>query len=157
MWCGESGTENTETYPVKGVVKLNDAPVAGATGTLLPQSVSGGHPEAGSEAATGKTDDSGRYQLATFVSNDGTLRGKCQVMIAKYEQQGAQGAAGAGGGSEVAIPEDAGYAPPGDVDAVAPPPKNLLPEKYADYTRSGLTAEVVAGENTPKDFKLTEG
>jgi hypothetical protein len=149
--CGGSGTENPATYPVSGTVTLDGKAVAGATVTFVPEGGSGGHP------AGGTTDQSGQYTLTTFAGGDGAVPGKYQVKIVKFESAAPAGASGAGSGSGSAIPEDANYAPPGDADAAPVADKNVLPEKYADPTRSGFTVEVTDGENTGKDFKLVSG
>ena len=136
----QDGTDRPTMYPVTGTVTQAGTPVAGA---LVSFSAGGG-----GQAATGRTDDSGKYALSTFGGDDGALAGQYGVKISKVEgQEEAQGpdegmdsaayeAAQAGGGEE------------------AEAPKNLLPEKYSKTETSGFSATVTEdGENT-FDFDL---
>jgi hypothetical protein len=63
--------------PVEGVVRLNGAPVAGATVSFLP--------EGGGRPAVGATNRDGRFRLTTFESGDGALPGRYRVVVTKVE------------------------------------------------------------------------
>jgi hypothetical protein len=95
---------------------------------------------------------SGLYTLTTFSAGYGAVAGKYNVKISKMAQPEAAAPAAAPPSSP-GVEVEAGYEP-GAEEAVAAPPSNLLPAKYADPNTSGLTVEVVEGENPPQDFKL---
>lgn len=125
--CGGADADRPPTYPVSGVISHGGQPVAGATLTFLPG-------DGFQHAATGMTDDAGRYTLTTFEAGDGATAGGYQVTVVKYEM------------------------PPLATDMVEeedePPNVNLLPDQYADGKTSGLTATITeAGPNT-FDFEL---
>ena len=137
LGCSQPGPDRPATYPVTGTVTYNGQPVDGATVAF--QSVEGSH------GSTGVTDTGGKYTLTTFKSGDGALPGEYSVKVFKHKLE--SGGAVAGG--------DDG--PPGVFDAGQPvsEPQNLLPAKYADATKSGLTATV--GESGNKfDFSLED-
>ena len=69
--CG-SGRYEFETVPVEGVVTLNGEPLPDALVTFLPEN---GRP------ASGRTDDSGRYELVYLEGKPGALPGKHKVSI----------------------------------------------------------------------------
>jgi hypothetical protein len=133
------------THSVSGTVTLNGAPTEGITVSFVP--------DGSGQNAVGTTDASGNYKLTTRKKDDGAVAGRYKVTFAKYE----------GGPSEVAAAGEVhadyditneypeGY----DESAAAEiePSKNLLPDKYAEPSTSGLTAEVVEGENK-HDFNL---
>lgn len=88
-------------------------------------------------SATAKSGSDGRFQLTTLVSHDGAAVGSHKVAIRKVEV--------------------IDKTPPGlDVTAGqhAPPPeiKWLIPEKYSDFAKSDLKAEVNSAG--PNDFKF---
>lgn len=124
--CGaaeDQWTANRKTtYPVQGVVMQEGVPVGGATVMF--------RSEEEQVAASGVTDDEGRFQLTTYDSNDGAVAGTHAVIVQKYDPK--------------TMPENVDF---DEVD-VAPEPEMLTPKKYADFTTSDLTAEVTAdGEN----------
>lgn len=121
-----------------GTVTFNGAAVEGATVSYVPEEETTG------KGASGVTDAAGKYTLSTFANGDGAVPGRYQVTVVKVEQS----TAAAPQGAVVKGEYDADYVPP-DIDAPPPaPPKKLLPEKYGDYTRSGISQEVVEGENS---------
>ena len=107
------------TVPVKGVVTLGGAPVAGATVTFL----------AGKDgrSASAITDAQGLYELTTFRRGDGALPGDYNVIVMKFEVV-------TGGQTEK------NYVP----DERTPEPKNQLPARYTQPGTSGLKATVTA-------------
>ena len=74
--------------------------------------------------ATGRIGPDGQYRLSTYGSDDGAVLGEHSVMIAALE--------------------DLGDKPPDAMNL----PKSLVPEKYGDYRKSGLSAEVKPDDNT---------
>lgn len=120
------------THPVSGRITWKGEPLVGATVAFLP--------EAGTHGAFGRTDSSGGYTLTTFVGDDGAVAGDYLVTVIKMEEV-------AGGAASSA----ADYVPP---DAVLPPPKNVLPQRYASVGSSGLKATVAAGAENRFDFAL---
>ncbi|MBI3468548.1 MAG: carboxypeptidase regulatory-like domain-containing protein [Planctomycetes bacterium] len=125
--CGDKAS-SSGTIPVTGLVTYQGKPVAEAN--VVFQS-----PERGSFAMT---DAEGCFELQTFETGDGALPGEYKVMISKLH---------------IVAPEfdmgDPRYVPP-------PPPKHLIPAKYADANSSGLTAKVEAGKANEFTFELTD-
>lgn len=121
-----SGGSRPATAPVSGTVTLNGQPLEGATVVFMG--------EGASQAASGKTDASGKYQLTTFEPNDGAVIGNHQVTITKSDASATAGAS--------AENPDAAY------DALmggggAPPPK----PKDSFTAPANLTATVNEGPN----------
>ena len=127
--CEQRPSGRPVTVPVTGVVRCDGEAVAGATVSF--------QAEAGGRSATGISDAEGRYQLSTFSRGDGAVPGSYKVIVLKYATPDASG------GAEK-------YVPP---QGPEPPPKHLLPEKYAAAKTSGLEATVSNGPNTI-DFDL---
>jgi hypothetical protein len=128
--CEQRPAGRPVTVPVNGVVRYDGEVVAGATVSF--------QADAGGRSASGISDALGRYQLSTFSRGDGAVPGSYKVIVLKYapatESSGDPGT----------------YVPP---QGPEPPPKHLLPEKYAAVTTSGLEATVSSGPNTI-DFDL---
>lgn len=83
-------------------------------------------------AARGMTDGDGRFVLGTYGERDGVILGPAAVSISCYER-----------------------ATQADADAGEPPlGKNLLPDKYANTSTSGLRAVIEPGVE-PLDFQLS--
>jgi hypothetical protein len=72
--CGGRGTT-----PVRGLVTLEGAPVAGATVLFMPDGGDGGRP------ASGFTSSDGTFRLMTYRENDGALPGKYRVLVQRTE------------------------------------------------------------------------
>lgn len=141
--CAPSGpTNRPDTVDVTGTVTYNDVPVSGATVTFKPQDPDG-------RGATGRTDDSGVYQMTTFEPNDGVIPGEYNVTVTKTV-----GAETPQGDVEVDLDNtgDDLSEPPPETDG----PQVMLPEKYADASTSGLTATVTADGENKFDFQLTD-
>ena len=71
-----------KTYKVDGVVILDGKPLAGATVAFMPQAQDG-------HLARGLTDQDGKFQLSTFGTNDGAVRGEYKVTVIKEGTSGA--------------------------------------------------------------------
>jgi hypothetical protein len=122
LLAGCEPAANPDMVPVKGTVTYKDKPVAGANVVF----------QSSEQGSFGVTDEQGRFQLQTFAPGDGAPPGEYKVLISKMQ---------------ITVPEfdqgDPQYVPP-------PPPKHLIPAKYADANTSGLRVTLVKGE--PKDI-----
>lgn len=138
LGCGGESSDKfkaarPKTTPVSGKVTLDGAPVEGATVTL--------HPTLGGNSATGMTDSSGQFKLMTFEKDDGAVPAEYKVSIRKLAASAAGPAPG---------PDDPGY----DPNPKEEPPKHLLPEQYADFLKSGLSATISTEPKTDLNFDL---
>jgi len=97
----------------------------------------------GKSAAAGKTDSSGKYELV-----GGAIPGTYKVKVEKFETPSVPA-----GGSQADIAENKSYKPTPE-GAELPPPKNLLPAKYADPNQSGFTATVKESGENRFDFQI---
>lgn len=134
--CGGGGAEpknRPQRTPVSGILTLKGTPVEGATVTL--------HPTQGGTAATGRTDASGKFVLGTFSADDGAVAASYNVSVVKLD---------ATASAPQPAPGEPGYNP--DPKPVAP--KHLLPEKYANFVKSGLKQDVGAEPITNWELKL---
>lgn len=123
---------------VTGVVTMDGKPLEGATinfvGTEGPASVS-------------RSDAEGKFQLR-YKGEALIPAGSYKVGIAKYkEDESKEKEVAEGAGAAAGIPS------PVMIRSDPRPPKNLLPEKYRDPEKSGLTIEVARGM-APVEFKL---
>lgn len=115
------------TVPVRGIVRYDGKPVAGATVIFFP--------ERQSLASTAVTDEDGFFILRTYVPGDGTLIGRHAVVIDKTTEV-------------VHVPANA-------EEVVRPPTiTHHLPEKYRNPERSGFTATVEKGRSNVFEFDL---
>lgn len=135
--CAESKPDRPKTYPVSGTVTYKGEPVAGANLNFRLAD--------GKSFAMARTDASGKYELMTFEAGDGALPGEYKVGITQYETTATTGPG----------MDDAAYGSPEEEAGDAVPPKNLLPQKYANPEASELTASVTEGPNTV-NFELTD-
>ena len=114
--------------PAGGMVEFEGKPVADATVVFVTLSADGKK----EYAALGLTDAAGKFRLKTFRPNDGAIPGKHLVGIEKT--------------ATVITSPARGLAPEDQPKVV----KNVLPEKYRVYSKSGLEAEVT--EKGPNEF-----
>ena len=126
LGCGDSG-KRPPTAKAGGTITVNGQPVEGANVYFSPRS--------GGRAAYGVTDRRGRFQLSTTPTVSGALPGTYGVGIAKQR-------------SEAGAAKDARRA------SIAPKLANELPDRYREPAKSGLTAEVKAGESNDFKFEL---
>lgn len=124
--CG--GGNGLETAPATGQVTLNGQP--------LPYGAVSFRPKAGSPA-TGEIQADGSFTLTTYRNGDGAIVGAHEVLVSATEAH-------------------AGTAKPVDPGMEAPIPKSLIPEKYASFSTSGITAEVKPGEQNHFVIELKE-
>ncbi|MEZ6135783.1 MAG: carboxypeptidase-like regulatory domain-containing protein [Pirellulaceae bacterium] len=147
---GCSSDDTPKRQPVTGTVTQNGNPVAGAIVAFTP--------DAGGLPASGTTDASGVYKLTTKVSGDGAVVGSYKITIAKYDtklpkpEENTE-ATPAADPYDITNEYPTGYDEMEESEIAASIAKNLLPAKYAAAETSGLTANVVEGENT-FDFSL---
>jgi hypothetical protein len=129
--CG-SDVKKIDVQPVEGVVTLRGKPIEGAIVTFAP--------EVGTlRPASGKTDQSGKYQLFTEGRFQGAEEGKYRVSISKVDVIG-----------KVALtPNDPGYGKRPNTKTV-----QVTPARYGDFAKSGLSVVVKSGTNEiPFDLK----
>ena len=143
MGCGSSKVEYpAKVFPVTGQVMWQGKPVAAADVTFF-------NPET-NRSAFGRTDEEGRYQLTTFVANDGAVAGRQIVTVSKIEAVADT--------SPVADVDSADYVPPSIVPpkAVKKPdkPKSLIPEQYGSQTTSPLTVTIEESQKNVADLNL---
>jgi hypothetical protein len=145
---GCSSDDGEPRQPVTGTVTQKGAPVEGAIVAFTPQAE--GMP------ASGTTDASGVYKLTTKVSGDGAVVGKYKITITKYSttlDKPEENANPAADPSDITDEYPTGYDEMEESEVAASISKNLLPAQFALPETSGLTADVIVGENT-FDFSL---
>lgn len=149
---------------VTGVVTYNGAPVSGASVSFSS--------DVAPRNAVGTTDASGKYQLTTYEANDGAILGDYKVTVFKADSTGvpavqmvevggeAGGPSQPSGAGSLKVITTLPAANSGNGPMSRPPPtvvaKSLLPSKYADLGKSGLTAKVVEGKTNQHDFGLSD-
>jgi hypothetical protein len=116
------------TVEVAGTVSLDGNPVEGANVVFTPDAV-GDDSRLASQATT---DHEGRFRLSTNLGNgkmkSGIVAGPYLVAIAKYDSSA--------------------------VKDTFTPPKNVLPQKYANAKTSQFKVEVIAGKVNDFPFDL---
>ncbi|MHB8900411.1 MAG: transthyretin-like family protein [Thermoguttaceae bacterium] len=122
--CTKPGRDLPATVDASGVVTLDGTPVEGASVMFIADS--------GTNHATGTTDDSGRFSLKAFPEKDGAVPGSYKVEVNKTVLSD-QTDAGEGGEATVNI-------------------QFGLPQKYATFVTSGLTATIP--EEGTSDLKI---
>lgn len=120
------GKEKPKPYPVSGQVSYRKVPLKEAVVTFHPKP---GQPPGHPISAT--TDAEGKFQLTTTTANDGAPAGEYMVTIVLREKRR-------------------------DGDEEVRNGKNLLPDKYADPEKSGITVVVKPQENVLAPIVLTD-
>jgi hypothetical protein len=126
--CGHKGPPRA---PVTGTIHYQGKPVIGAAVTFVPV-------EARFRIASGVTDEQGNYRLETLGYGEGAILGRHKVCVALRE------------------PEPPRKGPALAPFAPKPIRKPLLPLKYFDPEKSGLTADVGDVPENRFDFDLKE-
>ena len=111
------GSNGPDLVPAGGVVNFNGKPIGKINVMLMPG--------AGGMIAEGTTDASGKFTLQTQEPGDGAMIGNYTVAFNFVPEE---------------VPVMPGFA--GAKKVVSP-----IPEKYADASKSGLTATVVADKS----------
>lgn len=133
--CQGAASDRPTVVPVRGTVTLRGAPVAGAEIKFKPKT--------GLTSAFGATDAAGNYELTTFEGGDGAPPGEYVVTVFKYQAQPQSSAS----------MDSPGYDATGKTAATAPA-KNLLPQRYAEESNSGLMAIVKVDSDNQFNFEL---
>jgi hypothetical protein len=128
--CGGPG--GPELYPVTGTVLYDGQPVEGAVVSF--------RGEQALKLATGTTDSQGRFRLTTSKKGDGAVAGRHHVIVSKFVVEGSADS------GPVSMDQAAENPQP------ARPPRNELPEKYADPARPLL--EFTVSPEGPNDFTI---
>jgi hypothetical protein len=125
----DSSPAGPETVAVTGTVTFRGSPVEGANVIFQPLDESDS-----TLASQAVTDRNGRFELTTHVGagkfKPGIVPGKYAVTITKLDTA--------------------------SISSTAAPPKNMLPQKYANSNTSGLTANVSSAESNGFNFSLSE-
>jgi hypothetical protein len=132
--CGDKG-RLAGLYKCEGSVTYKGEPVVGGVLTFYPD---GGNPEA--RPASANTDAQGRFKVTTLKENDGIFPGNYTVTIEKFEQYGQPRKVKDGEGN---IVEEYNT-------------RNILPVKYADPKKSGLTVTIEKKKNVLPTFELVD-
>lgn len=127
-----TGCGQAPTIPVRGIVKLDNRPLADASVLFIAQDADG-------RDARGSTDADGVFQLSTFQNNDGAMKGKYKVVV--------QPPAETRKGPPAATPLEAQNAAPSPVGPERTPPRFSL----ADQTP--LVQEIPTGKEIVFDLK----
>ena len=152
MGCG--GEDRPPLAKASGIVKLDGAPVEGATVTYLP--VDGGRP------GTGQTDAQGRYTIKTFEDAEGAIVGDHKVAVMKVSGEGADVLDEGGAPSGDVSDEDDGS---DGLSMVMDTEENSngnpqitydVPEMYMDSNNSGLRITVPAEGSETLDLELSK-
>lgn len=134
LGCNNSDGRPNRTQ-VSGTVTFRGQKVAEADIIFSP---------ANGNAAYGKTDESGKYQLSTFGENDGAIPGSYKVMISKKVIT-----------NGMTAEESRNYFAQHGTPPPEPVYEYLVPMKYGDIN-TPLTATVGASESGPIDFNMTD-
>jgi hypothetical protein len=161
LHLGCSGPDRPKMALVTGIVTYKGTPVAGATVSFSAEN--------SPRSAIGVTDEKGLYQLTTFDANDGAVLGDHKVTIFKADpaakgeppkitEVSTEGGTSSAGSIKVTTTLPTPGAGNGPMMPNQKPtgPKSLLPSKYADAIKSGLTAKVVEGKENKFDFPLAD-
>jgi hypothetical protein len=115
--------QRPQVYPATGVVFYENKPVTGAT--VMYESTDGGTKPGGGLVAIGHTNSAGMFRMKTYKEYEGVVAGSHRLSVTKMEYTPA--------------PRPAGVDPNIDIPPIA---TSVLPEKYKDFAKSGLTASV---------------
>jgi hypothetical protein len=149
LGCSKAPT--LPTVPAEGVVKLDGAPLEGATVAFTPTTDSG-------KPANGITDAQGRFQLKTYLGGNfgqanGALPGDYIIMVSKYEAVSGSGPKLDADQQAKALEEAKRTGkPPAELQQNQP--KLLTPAKYSNAKQSDLKATVKSSDNQ-FTFELT--
>ena len=146
LLCGCLGgsSQTLNVVPVSGKVLYNGEPVEGAIVSFMG--------EEAPKSAVGETDAEGVFQLTTFDDNDGAVPGQHTVTITKIQEEGPK-AESQPVSKAAARNLQLGA---GQVARQFAKKKHLLPPKYADSKKSGLTRMVSADSTNDFTFELTD-
>lgn len=163
--AGCSGGSKLKVVPIKGTVKYNGQPLAGASVAFVPTDEKG-------KTAGGMTDTQGQYTVTTMETPskvvDGALPGSYKVMVSKLKKSSDEefrDRVNAMTPEEIQNLSDEDKQKmgrmSGSVDPTQQPQQSgaaesAIPTKYNNADESGLTATVKAGQTEPINFDLTD-
>jgi hypothetical protein len=131
---GSSRSDGPAVYPVSGRVLLNGEPVARATLAFQPLNDDG-------KPGIALTDNGGYFNSQTFEKGDGLIAGRYRVSIRKTFLVDRSGNI-----VELVTDDGGGLAE-----------KNFLPDRYAEFSTSGIEVEVEAKRTNRLDpFELSD-
>lgn len=133
--CGEA-SRFPEGVPVTGTLWCNGEPLEGATVIFSP--VSGGR------SASALTEEGGKFALGTIDASDGATPGQYNVAVIKSEVD-----------DKTVIEDPQQYLE--RTGKLPPSPKNVfvVPRKFANPAKSGISAEVPADGVTDMKIEFT--
>ncbi len=129
--CGGGAIEKLKTVPGKGVVLLDGQPLTKGMVTFSPLEAATGGATTTLRPAQSPIGADGKFDLSTVAPGDGLLPGEYYVGV-------------------VAIEGD-GLIDPSNPDAK---PKSLVPEKYNNPAKGGITVNIPAGGSADLKIEL---
>ncbi|QDU40962.1 hypothetical protein Mal4_53250 [Maioricimonas rarisocia] len=133
--CGGSDADAPDLHPVSGTVTHNGQPLANAQVTMIADN--------GGMVAVGQTDDAGAFTVTT-KGQPGAVAGQHKVTVVAIS------------GGEAVAPEEGSEDYAAMMAGEAPKKESPIPDKYADATKSGLTAQVEAGQENTVTLELAD-
>lgn len=127
------------TVPAKGIVTYRGNPLEKAMVVLQPRDAEG-------VAASALTNSKGEFELQAFPPDAGAVPGSYMVIIVKTDADDPKYKA------KPVDNDDPNYGK----ETNAPVPVSLIPVKYNDPNRSGLTAEISADGQAELKFELKD-
>jgi hypothetical protein len=133
--CGGQEEGRVPVHPAHGRIFYKGKPVAGA---LVVFRKVGSTEKDGAPSPTGRTDSDGKFQLHTYVGNDGAPEGSYVVGISLTQ----------------GYTENRNLLENAKKKAVSKAPADLLGNRFIDPQKSGLKAEIKPGDNELEAFDL---
>lgn len=129
--CGESGPE---MIPIRGEVLYNGAPLSDGMVVYLPAATGE------TQQASGRIQEDGTFALTTSKKGDGVRVGEYNIIVQAYSRPGGR----------MLTREET------ESGARSAAPKLIIPEKYVDPSRSGLTDTVNSDHSGFKRIELKD-
>ena len=151
VFSGCGGNPDNKYIKVEGTITHNGQVVEGATVTWVPVDSSG-------EAASGRTDASGKFVLTSSRATrggTGVLPGEYRVFVSKRSVAPPDPDEEAYSQGRITY-DELQQRRSVSVDRHVPPPTDLLPSKYNNRGRPILAATVQQGRSDPFNFDLTD-
>jgi hypothetical protein len=132
--CGSKSS--LDTIPVRGEVVYNGKPLTEGTVVYLPASTSEGR------QATGPIQSDGTFSLTTQSADDGVMKGEYQIVVYAYKPHP---------GEPKTREEHEAMIKKGGIER-----GYIIPEKYTDPTKSGLSDTVDENHSGFKKIELSD-